>query len=507
MFSALTLMLCLLAAHALVASGFSPGASLLPSARPLPTQLQYHRQENDRAWISLQPATSFASPTLHTVTFASISPNTVAVNNESGSANMLTQATYASNGEECPSGFETPRCDECGGAEQTIGETWNTFHCKGIEAEDYRWKNCFCMHPMNICPICQWPESSDDESDDGDDLNDSTESDDSEHTAADIQDGNNPRSTQNQQTDSDDQSPTERSRGDHGALSYDAESTSNGAEHNHCATPIVQPTYSSNMRSVILVLMFAVLAAAAQGWMDSPRISARSVSKELPWSAKRPPSVASTTASVRKGVLLLTPYDDIFFSLRENYKGLDAHCLPPTSLTCADLNLNNPARYLFKTGLSRETFVDCKVHDSFDPKTIAHLSTANAHLAIDKFCADKIAKVSSYIPPLYFPLDRFRNFTPDPERAYLFNDTAISIMARFEFVDSTVDLGGIDVQVGIDSNVDFLVKDREVVCRETLQRVVNECFHDTKPGTTGGYALECDKDYGCVYWQIWGSKR
>ncbi|THX57914.1 hypothetical protein D6D06_03353 [Aureobasidium pullulans] len=216
--------------------------------------------------------------------------------------------------------------------------------------------------------------------------------------------------------------------------------------------------------------------------MDSPRVSARSVSKELPWSAKRPPSVASTTASVRKGVLLLTPYDDIFFSLRENYKGLDAHRLPPTSLTCADLNLNNPARSLFKTGLSRETFVDCKVHDSFDPKTIAHLSTANAHLAIDKFCADKIAKVSSYIPPLYFPLDRFRNFTPDP----------------FEFVDSTVDYGGIDVQVGIDSNVDFLVKDREVVCRETLQRV---------PGTTGGYALECDKDYGCVYWQIWGSKR
>ncbi|KAG2161954.1 hypothetical protein JADG_001693 [Aureobasidium aubasidani] len=261
------------------------------------------------------------------------------------------------------------------------------------------------------------------------------------------------------------------------------------------------------MRSIILVLMFAVLAAAAQGWMDSPRVSARSVSKELPWSAERPPSVASTTASVRKGGLLLTPYDNIFFSLRENYKGLDAHRLPPTSLTCADLNLNSPARSLFKTGLSRETFVDCKVHDSFDPKTIAHLSTANAHLAIDKFCADKIAKVSSYIPPLYFPLDRFRNFTPDPERAYLFNDTAISIMARFEFVDSTVDLGGIDVQVGIDSNIDFLVKDREVVCRETLQRVVNECFHDTKPGTTGGYALECHKDYGCVYWQIWGSKR
>ncbi|THV94758.1 hypothetical protein D6D27_03613 [Aureobasidium pullulans] len=243
------------------------------------------------------------------------------------------------------------------------------------------------------------------------------------------------------------------------------------------------------MRSIILVLMSAVLAAAAQGWMDSPRVSARSVSKELPWSAKRPPSVASTTASVRKGVLLLTPYDDIFFSLRENYKGLDAHRLPPTSLTCADLNLNNPARSLFKTGLSRETFVDCKIHDSFDPKTIAHLSTANAHLAIDKFCADKIAKVSN------------------PERAYLFNDTAISIMARFEHVDSTVDLGGIEVQVGIDSNVDFLVKDREVVCRETLQRVVNECFHDTKPETTGRYALECDKDYGCVYWQIWGSKR
>jgi len=137
MFSALTLMLCLLAAHALVASGFSPGANLLPSARPLPTQLQYHRQENDRAWISLQPATSFASPTFHTVTFASISPNIVAVNNESGSANMLTQATYASNGEECPSGFETPRCDECGGAEQIIGETWNTFHCKGVSTSTF----------------------------------------------------------------------------------------------------------------------------------------------------------------------------------------------------------------------------------------------------------------------------------------------------------------------------------------------------------------------------------
>ncbi|THZ10174.1 hypothetical protein D6C95_00743 [Aureobasidium pullulans] len=231
MFSALVLTLCLLAAHTLVASGFSPGANLLPFARQLPTQLQYHRQKNDRAWMSLQPATSSAPSTSHTATFASISPNIVAVKNESTSANMLTQASYASNGEECPSGFETPRCDECGGAEQTVGQPWYEFHCKGIEAENYQWKDCFCMHPMNIRPICQWPESSDDESDDGDGLNDSTESDDSEHTAADIQNGNNPRSTQNQQADSDDQSPIERSRGNHGALNYDAESTSNEAEH------------------------------------------------------------------------------------------------------------------------------------------------------------------------------------------------------------------------------------------------------------------------------------
>lgn len=132
MFFALTLTLCLLVTHALVASGFSSGANLLPFARQLPTQLQYHRQGNDRACMSLQPATSSASSTSHTVTFASISPNTVAVNNESTSANMLTQASYASNGEECPSGFETPRCDECGGAEQTVGETWNTFHCRGV---------------------------------------------------------------------------------------------------------------------------------------------------------------------------------------------------------------------------------------------------------------------------------------------------------------------------------------------------------------------------------------
>ncbi|THV93360.1 hypothetical protein D6D25_09416 [Aureobasidium pullulans] len=132
MFSALALALCLLAAHALIASGFSPGANLLPFAQRLPTQLQYHRQENDRAWMSLQPATSSASSTSHTATFASISPNIVAVNNKSTSANMLTQASYASNGEECPSGFETPRCVECGGAEQTVGESWNTFHCKGV---------------------------------------------------------------------------------------------------------------------------------------------------------------------------------------------------------------------------------------------------------------------------------------------------------------------------------------------------------------------------------------
>ncbi|THX17875.1 hypothetical protein D6D13_00497 [Aureobasidium pullulans] len=231
MFSALVLTLCLLAAHALVASGFSPGANLLPFARQLPTQLQYHRQENDRAWMSLQPATSSASSTSHTATFASISPNIVAVKNESTSANMLTQASYASNGEECPSGFERPRCDECSGAEQTVGQPWYEFHCKGIEAENYRWKDCFCIHLINSRPICQWPESSDDESDDGDDLNDSTESDDSEHTAADIQNGNIPWSTQNQQTDSDDQSPTERSRHDRGGLSYDEESASNGTEH------------------------------------------------------------------------------------------------------------------------------------------------------------------------------------------------------------------------------------------------------------------------------------
>jgi hypothetical protein len=141
MFSALALTLCLLAAHALVASGFSPGANLLPFARQLPTQLQYHRQENDRAWMSLQPATSSVSPTLHTVTFASISSNIVAVNNESGSANMLTQATYASNCEQCPSGFETPRCDECGGAEQTVGQPWYEFHCKGVSSANLcTWK-------------------------------------------------------------------------------------------------------------------------------------------------------------------------------------------------------------------------------------------------------------------------------------------------------------------------------------------------------------------------------
>ena len=87
------------------------------------------------------------------------------------------------------------------------------------------------MHPMNNRPICQWPESSDDESDDGDDLNDSTESDESEHTAANIQNGDIPWSTQNQQTDSDDQSPTERTRHDRGGLRYDEELASNGTEH------------------------------------------------------------------------------------------------------------------------------------------------------------------------------------------------------------------------------------------------------------------------------------
>lgn len=125
--------------------------------------------------------------------------------------------------------------------------------------------------------------------------------------------------------------------------------------------------------------------------MHSPRNSARSVSNGLPWSARRPLSVASATVSVGKDVLLLTLYDDTFFSSRRDHRGLDAHRLPPTSLTCADPN---------------------------------------------------------------------------------------------------VGLGGIDVHVGIDSKVDFLVKDRKVVCRETLQRVVNECEFRaiTSSKTTGDMA-------------------
>ncbi|KAG9843623.1 hypothetical protein KCU98_g7650, partial [Aureobasidium melanogenum] len=68
---------------------------------------------------------------------------------------QLNDATNAPDEEECPTGHDTLDCEDCGGPEQTWETSHNDYHCKGIEAERYRWKDCYCINWENDRGPCR----------------------------------------------------------------------------------------------------------------------------------------------------------------------------------------------------------------------------------------------------------------------------------------------------------------------------------------------------------------
>ncbi|KAH0026766.1 hypothetical protein KCU78_g4247, partial [Aureobasidium melanogenum] len=78
------------------------------------------------------------------------------VNNsaESFTQSQQNNVNNTSDEEECPSGIDTLDCEECGGPERPWGDNSHIFHCRGIEAEGYRWKDCYCMDFTDECGPC-----------------------------------------------------------------------------------------------------------------------------------------------------------------------------------------------------------------------------------------------------------------------------------------------------------------------------------------------------------------
>lgn len=84
---------------------------------------------------------------------------------------QLNDATNVPDDEECPTGHDTLDCEECGGVDRPWGNNSHIFHCRGvrsitksllfkadlvhqIEAEGYRWKDCYCMDFTDECGPC-----------------------------------------------------------------------------------------------------------------------------------------------------------------------------------------------------------------------------------------------------------------------------------------------------------------------------------------------------------------
>ncbi|KEQ92924.1 hypothetical protein AUEXF2481DRAFT_81948 [Aureobasidium subglaciale EXF-2481] len=128
----------------------------------------------------------------------------------------------------------------------------------------------------------------------------------------------------------------------------------------------------------------------------------------------------------------------------------------------------------------------CAIGFNFNAGTRASSPPNNTTMAIEDFCANEIAR------------DKFKDTTTYPQRSYLSSDVTISIMAIFA---DTVGMSGL---AGCGQDVEFVVKDRESVCRGMLQQIVQECVHEVVQGKTGGFAIESSAEYGCVIWQIWG---
>ncbi|KAH0370138.1 hypothetical protein KCU65_g2881, partial [Aureobasidium melanogenum] len=63
--------------------------------------------------------------------------------------------------EHCPSGIHTLDCEECGGPGRPWGDNSHIFHCRGIETEGYRWKDCYCMDFTDECGPCTFDCDSD----------------------------------------------------------------------------------------------------------------------------------------------------------------------------------------------------------------------------------------------------------------------------------------------------------------------------------------------------------
>ncbi|KAI5269437.1 hypothetical protein E4T47_07033 [Aureobasidium subglaciale] len=121
------------------------------------------------------------------------------------------------------------------------------------------------------------------------------------------------------------------------------------------------------------------------------------------------------------------------------------------------------------TAIASFTQIMCAIGFDFNAGARASFPPSNTTMAIEDFCANKIARASNPIHPKQFLQDKFKDTTTYPQRSYLCSDVTISIMAMFA---DTVGMSGL---AGRGQDVEFVVKDRESVCRGILQQIVQEC--------------------------------
>ncbi|KAI5242315.1 hypothetical protein E4T42_07742 [Aureobasidium subglaciale] len=174
------------------------------------------------------------------------------------------------------------------------------------------------------------------------------------------------------------------------------------------------------------------------------------------------------------------------------HKFVDHMFTSRTTLTGAVPTTSSVASTPTSTATASLNQIMCAIGFNFNAGTRASFPPNNTTMAIEDFCANEIAR------PEQFLQDKFKDTTTYPQRSYLSSDVTISIMAIFA---DTVGMSGL---AGCGQDVEFVVKDRESVCRGMLQQIVQEYVHEVVQGKTGGFAIESSAEYGCVIWQIWG---
>ncbi|KAG9673493.1 hypothetical protein KCU99_g4888, partial [Aureobasidium melanogenum] len=472
------------------------------------------------------------------------------VNNsaESFTQSQQNNVNNTSDEEECPSGIDTLDCEECGGPERPWGDNSHIFHCRGIETEGYRWKDCYCMDFTDECGPCTFDRDLDDTPNDRSALQEenldlAAGTEDLEETSIEQLH----KDTTN--APDDEECPT-------GFDTLDCEDCG-GPEHTweinpwhfHCkgvcgfqgsfyhkryheleagnGSPFWNPMPADAISRACDVIdssgiisslwydiaeMFCAEVDASGGAAVMKDYTSQDFNNATRGRSRTLPPGGSMY-SPRWGNLCFFHFEataeevgadgiavcrrtciDTIYSLTQScgMAGDEQNCMASESSLGAGC-----CSYSYRISQPNTDETICAA--DWLPREQYPFTVDQATDAINQFCSDTLAQVTMPMQPEPFVQDPLVDVSTYPQRSYAYDGTIITIMAAF------TDTLGIDAGEGCGPDINFDVVDYSGRCSQVLQEAVNNCETDTTTQKLGGSLIEHESENGCVMWQIWAS--